>query len=307
MFNVSEVYFKSSDHKRYNSGVWTGGQNQGCLRAIEIKPDSEFSNSYFVTLFNLEGPFSQWGDNIQLATKRMKIISETDSEITLRGYGTDPMLIPGRPPQIQSNFGIKIHLAGQVIDRIYYYYHDRDVRLEFLKGNASDFDVNPLLDANIWVTEPSLDQIEKLVRNGANVREISPEGFSVLGIASDYCNDYSIYKYLIESGADATFVNKHGAGVFPLVVSNCTNVDVVDLFVKHGANVNCSNLAGCTVLHHAIGKNKNPEVVLRLCEFGANIFAQDKDNLSVADYCAMNPIMENDPRISNLLGSVNFL
>jgi len=301
MFNISKVYFKSANHKRYNSGVWTGGQNQGCLRAIEIKPDSEFSNSYFVTLFNLEGPFSQWGDNIQIATKRMKIISESPSKITLRGYGSDPMLTPGRPAQIQSNFGITIHLAEQEIIRICYYYHDRDVRLEFLKGNTSNFDVNPLLDINIWVTEPSLEKIKKLVSNGANIRGVSSDGFSVLGLASNYCNNYSIYKYLVESGADVTFVDKRGNEVFLLVAQNCTNADVMDLFVKHGADVNCSNHKGCTVLHHAIGRNTNPEVVLRLYELGADISARDKDNLTIADYCAMNPIMKTDLRIRPLL------
>ena len=136
-FDLSNVYFKSSDHKRYQSGVWAGGDNKGCMRAIEIKPDTKFPDSYFVTLYNLDGADSKWRDNIQLATKRMKVVSSCDSEIILRGYGNDPMLAPGRPPQVQSDYGVILHLVDGGIDRISFLYHDRDVRLEFFKNVSS--------------------------------------------------------------------------------------------------------------------------------------------------------------------------
>jgi len=137
-FDLSNVSFKSSDHKRYNSGVWTGGDNRGCMREIEIKPDTQFPDSYFITLYNLDGADSMWGDNIQLGAKRMKVVSSCDSEIVLRGHGEDPMLAPGRPPQEQSDYGVILHMVAGGIDRISFLYHDRDVRLEFLKGGSPE-------------------------------------------------------------------------------------------------------------------------------------------------------------------------
>ena len=130
--DISKIYFISSNHKRYNNGKWNGSDNRGNMRAIEVKPDSEKDDSYFVTLYNLSGVHPEWGDNIQIAPKRMKVVSSEVNKITLKGYGDDPMLA-NRPPQIQSNYGIVIHLKNKNIDHISYYYHDRNVRIDFVK------------------------------------------------------------------------------------------------------------------------------------------------------------------------------
>jgi len=130
--DISQLYFRSTDHKRYNSGVPSGGDNRGCNRAIEIKPDTQYDESYFVTLCNLDGVHPDWGDNIQIAPKRMKVVMSSKDTITLRGYGADPMLA-GRPPQIQENYGITLHLKDDAVDHISYHYHDRNVRIDFLK------------------------------------------------------------------------------------------------------------------------------------------------------------------------------
>lgn len=130
--NLTDVYFESTDHNRFNSGVPTGADNSGCNRAIEIKPDTRYENSYFVTLYNLDEVHPDWGDNIQIAPKRMKVIKSSEDAIVLRGYGSDPMLA-GRPPQVQENYGITLHLKEGGIEFISYHYHDRDVRIDFLR------------------------------------------------------------------------------------------------------------------------------------------------------------------------------
>lgn len=131
--DISDIYFVASDHKRYENGNWTEGDNKGCGRAIEVKADPD-SDNYLVTLYNLDGVNPRWGNNIQIAPKRMRIVTSSDGEITMRGYGSDPMLGGfGRPPQIQENFGITLHIAEGAIDYVSYHYHDRDVRIDFLK------------------------------------------------------------------------------------------------------------------------------------------------------------------------------
>jgi hypothetical protein len=130
--DLSAIYFKSSDHKRYNGGVLGAGDYRGCMRAIEVKADPDYERSYIVTLYNLSGIHPQWGDNIQIAPKRMRVVSASPTEVTLRGYGDDPMLA-GRPPQIQKDYGITIHSQNGGIEYISYHYHDRDVRIDFLK------------------------------------------------------------------------------------------------------------------------------------------------------------------------------
>jgi hypothetical protein len=130
--DITNVCFKSTDHKRFNSGVPTGVDNSGCNRAIEIKPDTRYENSYFVTLYNLDGDHLMWGNNIQIAPKRMKVVMSSEDTIVLRGYGSDPMLAD-RPPQVQDAFGITLHLKDGGIVYISYHYHDRDVRIDYFK------------------------------------------------------------------------------------------------------------------------------------------------------------------------------
>ncbi len=128
--NLSQIYFKSSRHTRFNPGDNSGILYENCNRAVEIKPDTDFENSYFVTIYNLDSVHPQWGDNIQVAPKRMKVIESSDKHFTLCGYGDDPMLA-GRPQQIQSYYGIRVILNGNNITCISLYYHDRNVRLDY--------------------------------------------------------------------------------------------------------------------------------------------------------------------------------
>lgn len=130
--DISNIYFISSDHIRFNNDKWSGGNNKGCMRVIAIKPDTDYENSYFVTVYNLNDLHPFWGNNIQIAPKRMRIISSDEKHIILRGFGPDPMLA-NRPPQIQKNYGITIHLIKNDIDHISYYYYDRNVRIDFKK------------------------------------------------------------------------------------------------------------------------------------------------------------------------------
>jgi hypothetical protein len=125
--DISHLYFESREHKRYNGGQWNGGDDGCCGRAIEVKTHPEFSNSFLVTVYNLDGVHPVWGTNVQIAGKRMRVIESSNSHITLRGHGLDSRGFPF------SNFGITIHFKDGGVDYISLYYHDRDVRLDYLK------------------------------------------------------------------------------------------------------------------------------------------------------------------------------
>jgi len=140
--NLANTNFRSDDHKRYNSGEWTGGQNKGCNRLITIRAFPQDRDQYFVTLYNLDED-SQWGDRIQISPKRMKIVSSGANEIILCGFGKDPELAD-RPLQVQENYGVGIKLVDDVISCISYYYHDRNVRIDFLPNNIQTInDIDP--------------------------------------------------------------------------------------------------------------------------------------------------------------------
>jgi len=65
-------HFISDDHVRFVNGIPTGNNNKGAWRRIEIKTDELL---YFVTIY-LADSSSFFGDNIQMAEKRMAALSE---------------------------------------------------------------------------------------------------------------------------------------------------------------------------------------------------------------------------------------
>ena len=60
-------------------------------------------------MYNMNENHPVWGDNIQMAEKRMKILEETNDKIILRGFGTDAM------GASFADYGITLHkLNGNV-------------------------------------------------------------------------------------------------------------------------------------------------------------------------------------------------
>ena len=83
--------FKSSDHIRYENGRHVSGPHGGAGRAVKIEPningcegyDIKSGDGYIVTLFNLDGNHPIWQNNVQMAPKPMRIVSQTNDKIIL--------------------------------------------------------------------------------------------------------------------------------------------------------------------------------------------------------------------------------
>lgn len=131
-FDVSNIYFESSDHIRYENGLHKSGPHGGARRAIKVEPHIEGKQGYSVTVYNLDGNHPFWGNNIQVAPKQMKIIESQRERTVLRGYGEDPRAM-GHPDGRFSNYGITIAHPDNEIEKIILHMHDRKVDIEYLK------------------------------------------------------------------------------------------------------------------------------------------------------------------------------
>ena len=87
--NPSEgkAIFDSSDHIRFQNGKDVSGHNYGCNRRFVIEKNIEGGEGYTVTMYNLDGNHPLWQNNIQMAPKRMRIVSVNDNIVELCGYG----------------------------------------------------------------------------------------------------------------------------------------------------------------------------------------------------------------------------
>ena len=126
--NPSEgfVEFLSSDHIRYQNGVDVSGHNFNCHRKIRIEKSITGTDGYTVTIFNDDGLHPLWGNNVQMAPKKMCVVNKTDSIIELRGFGTDAIGFPF------SNYGMTLFHDGRQLVKCVLHMFDRGVDLEYL-------------------------------------------------------------------------------------------------------------------------------------------------------------------------------
>ena len=130
------VSFDTSDHIRFQNGQDVSGHNYGCNRRFVIEKNIEGSEGYTVTMYNLDGLHPLWKDNIQMAPKRMRIVSANDNIVELRGYGYDEnALVMGAPLSDASfaNYGIVLLIEGTEIKRIQLNMYERNISIVYLK------------------------------------------------------------------------------------------------------------------------------------------------------------------------------
>jgi hypothetical protein len=118
--------FMSSDHLRYEQGIHVSGPHGGSRRVVEFAPNFEQKEGYLVTIYNQDGTHPFWGDNVQMATKRMKVTEKSNHVIKLQGFGTDPMGNSFR------DYAMTIHLTDQDIDYAILHLMDRGIDIKYL-------------------------------------------------------------------------------------------------------------------------------------------------------------------------------
>ena len=130
------VVFDSSDHIRFQNGQDVSGHNYGCNRRFVIEKNIEGGEGYTVTMYNLDGLHPFWKNNIQMAPKRMRIVSTSENVVELRGYGYDENALTLGAPLSDASFasyGVVLLIEDTEIKRIQLNMYDRDISIVYLK------------------------------------------------------------------------------------------------------------------------------------------------------------------------------
>lgn len=129
--DLSDIYFESSDHVRYQNGQHVSGPHGGAKRAVKVETNIEGKEGFTVTVYNLDGVHPVWGNNVQMAPKQMKVISSNSESTELRGWGEDPKAF-GHPDGSFADYGITINHPENEIESIVLHMHDRSVDIKYL-------------------------------------------------------------------------------------------------------------------------------------------------------------------------------
>jgi len=129
-----------------------------------------------------------------------------------------------------------------------------------------------IFDDNIY------DAIDFLLKNGADVNELSSEDIDNQTLLMDHPDDYRLISILIKYGPNLDIINEEGDSILHLT----KNEDVVKLLIENGANCNIKNSEGDTILHDYASK-----LDIEMCEyiisFGGNSLEKNDDNETVFD------------------------
>lgn len=121
------VTFTSSDHMRFQNGQSISGHNYGSNRRFVIEKNIEGGEGYTVTMYNLDGNHPVWQNNIQMAPKRMRVISVDGNIVELRGYGFDQL------GGDFSGYGLVLLIEDSEITRLQLNMFDRNICIVYLK------------------------------------------------------------------------------------------------------------------------------------------------------------------------------
>jgi hypothetical protein len=135
-----DFVFKSSDHLRYENGRHVSGPHGGAGRAVKVEPnisgcegyDIKSGDGYIVTVFNLDGNHPVWQNNVQMTPKPMRIISQANDKIVLRGFQTRAMSPFGWIDFDGADYGLTINLKDGKLANCILHMHDRGVDIEYL-------------------------------------------------------------------------------------------------------------------------------------------------------------------------------
>ena len=130
------VSFDTSDHIRFQNGQDVSGHNYGCNRRFVIEKNIEGGEGYTVTMYNLDGHHPFWKNNIQMAPKRMHIVSTSENVVELRGYGYDENALALGVPLSDASFasyGVVLLIENTEIKRIQLNMFDRNISIVYLK------------------------------------------------------------------------------------------------------------------------------------------------------------------------------
>lgn len=130
------ISFDSSDHIRFQNGKNVSGHNYGCNRRFVIEKNIEGGEGYTVTMYNLDGIHPLWKNNIQMAPKRMRIVSVNGNIVELCGYGYDENALAMGVPLSDASFasyGVVLLIENAEIKRIQLNMYDRNISIVYLK------------------------------------------------------------------------------------------------------------------------------------------------------------------------------
>lgn len=123
-------------------------------------------------------------------------------------------------------------------------------------------------DKEFW-KNATLEEVEELIRKGADVNAKNEEGRTALMYAAEFNKNPEVIKVLLTNGADVNAKDKDGETALMSAVAFNKNPEVIQVLLNNGADMNAKDEIGRTALDFAL-VNNNEEIVELLERYGTD-------------------------------------
>lgn len=197
--DLTDFKFLSDDHTRIENGRPTNADNKGAWRGIRVKTSD--NSTFYVTMYNMNENHPVWGDNIQMAEKKMKLVIDQNDKIVLRGFGTDAM------GASFSDYGLTLYKSSGAINKVILHMHDRNIDIEYHIANKSTTS-NPNS-----THESDIHEIQSFL---SDFKSMSKEKKMELAALTDYLNNKGVDYYENDDLPNAIYYYKKALEVYPI-------------------------------------------------------------------------------------------
>ncbi|MBP1644925.1 MAG: hypothetical protein H6Q16_500 [Bacteroidetes bacterium] len=137
--NLSNFIFKSNSHQRYENNQLNGQIQENCHRSIIIKENINGcegyiinnGEGYIVSIIN-DSDSNLYSGNKTMSPKPMKIISQSEDKIVLRGYKCKAVTPFGAMDFSGDDYGMTISLKNNKVDSCTLHMHDRNINIKYM-------------------------------------------------------------------------------------------------------------------------------------------------------------------------------
>jgi tetratricopeptide (TPR) repeat protein len=157
--------FNSLDHLRYENSIHVSGPHGGAPRAVKVEPNITGREGYSVTMYNTDGQYT-----VQMAPKQMKIVSQDNNKVILKGYGVDSM------GSSFADYGLTILYTNKEVTKCILHMYDRKVDIHYLGSNKSVINEDGIEQINQFLTQFRLLPRQRKIELASKTDELNNKG-----------------------------------------------------------------------------------------------------------------------------------
>ena len=158
---------------------------------------------------------------------------------------------------------------------------------------------------HLCTTSGTAQEVERAIKDGANVHARSSDGFTALMAAALSNPRADVISVLLQNGLDVNHQSEKGQTALIAAVTYNLNPEVAYVLLNNGADVNIKDESGWTALLAAAWRNPYPEIISELLRYGADANATI-GKIRAIDYARVNTSLRNTQAYQELKKATNF-